>query len=133
MLAVARRTIAKAFEEAGREIDNIRLVSVNIEAISEALDENDRADRIYINFCNPWPRKKHKKHHHRKKNSSDATTDNSINKEVKRKGVSFKKNLFEVIYVESFKQYNMENYQPKNVDNSVARDDPHFVKCCLIY
>lgn len=62
MLAVARRTIAKAFEEAGREIDNIRLVSVNIEAISEALDENDRADRIYINFCNPWPRKKHKKH-----------------------------------------------------------------------
>ena len=78
-------------------------------------------------------RKKHKKHHHRKKNSSDTTTDNSINKEVKRKGVSFKKNLFEVIYVESFKQYNMENYQPKNVDNSVARDDPHFVKCCLIY
>ena len=78
-------------------------------------------------------RKKHKKHHHRKKNSSDTTTDNSINKEVKRKGVSFKKNLFEVIYVESFKQYNMENYQPKNVDNSVARDDPHFVRCCLIY
>ena len=77
-------------------------------------------------------RKKHKKHHHRKKNSSDTTTDNSINKEVKKKGVSFKKNLFEVIYVESFKQYNMENYQPKNVDN-VARDDPHFVKCCLIY
>lgn len=77
-------------------------------------------------------RKKHKKHHHKKKNSSDTTTDNSINKEVKKKGVSFKKNLFEVIYVESFKQYNMENYQPKNVDN-VARDDPHFVKCCLIY
>ena len=24
-------------------------------------DENDRADRIYINFCNPWPKKKHKK------------------------------------------------------------------------
>ena len=77
-------------------------------------------------------RKKHKKHHHKKKNSSDTTTDNNINKEVKKKGVSFKKNLFEVIYVESFKQYNMENYQPKNVDN-VARDDPHFVKCCLIY
>ena len=73
-------------------------------------------------------KKKHKKHHHKKKNSSD-TRDNSINKEVK-KGVSFKKNLFEVIYVESYKQYNMENYQPKNVDN---RDDAHFVKCCLIY
>ena len=76
-------------------------------------------------------RKKHNKHHHKKKNSSDAR-DNSINKEVK-KGVSFKKNLFEVIYVESYKQYNMENYQPKNVDNRDIRDDPHFVKCCLIY
>ena len=76
-------------------------------------------------------RKKHKKHHHKKKNSSDAR-DNSINKEVK-KGVSFKKNLFEVIYVESYKQYNMENYQPKNVDNRDIQDDPHFVKCCLIY
>ena len=76
-------------------------------------------------------RKKHKKHHHKKKNSSDAR-DNSINKKVK-KGVSFKKNLFEVIYVESYKQYNMENYQPKNVDNRDIRDDPHFIKCCLIY
>ena len=76
-------------------------------------------------------RKKHKKHHHKKKNSSDAR-DNSINKEVK-KGVSFKKNLFEVIYVESYKQYNMENYQPKNVDNRDIRDDPHVIKCCLIY
>ena len=76
-------------------------------------------------------RKKHKKHHHKKKNSSDKR-DNSINKEVK-KGVSFKKNLFEVIYVESYKQYNMENYQPKNDDNRDIRDDPHFIKCCLIY
>ena len=77
-------------------------------------------------------RKKHKKHHHKKKNSSDTRDNNSINKEVK-KGVSFKKNLFEVIYVESYKQYNMENYQPKNVDNRDIWDDPHFVKCCLIY
>lgn len=61
MLAVARRTIVKEFEEAGKEPENIRLVSHNIELIRTAFDENDVIDRIYINFCNPWPRKKHKK------------------------------------------------------------------------
>lgn len=58
MLAVARRTIVN---ELGREPENIRLVSQNIAMINTAFDENDRIDRIYINFCNPWPRKKHKK------------------------------------------------------------------------
>ncbi len=60
MLAVARRTITGACgTESG--IPNIRLVSCNIERIFTAFDENDRIDRIYINFCNPWPRKRHKK------------------------------------------------------------------------
>lgn len=62
MLAVARRTVVKAFAEADKEITNLRLVSANIETISDSFDESDRIDRIYINFCNPWPRKKHKKH-----------------------------------------------------------------------
>ena len=61
MLAVGRRTIEKMFEEAGKEVTNIRLISQNIEKIETAFDANDRIDRIYINFCNPWPRKKHKK------------------------------------------------------------------------
>ena len=61
MLAVARRTIVSKFSEAGREINNIKLVRQNIERIFTAFDENDKIDRIYINFCNPWPRGKHNK------------------------------------------------------------------------
>lgn len=61
MLAVARRTITADFEEKGLEINNIKLVSQNIEKITTAFDENDKIDRIHINFCNPWPRKRHKK------------------------------------------------------------------------
>ena len=34
---------------------------MNAERILDVFDENDRIDRIYINFCNPWPRGKHKK------------------------------------------------------------------------
>ena len=61
MLGVARRTVAKAFEEAGREVDNLKLVSQNIEKIHTTFDENDKIDRLYINFCNPWPKDKHNK------------------------------------------------------------------------
>lgn len=61
MLGVARRTVEKAFSEAGREVSNLRLVLCNIERISEAFGEEDIIDRLYINFCNPWPKDRHNK------------------------------------------------------------------------
>lgn len=64
MLGVGRRTIVKLFEEAGKsqdEIDNVLLVNYNVEQLDKILTENDVVDRLFINFCNPWPRKKHKK------------------------------------------------------------------------
>lgn len=62
MAAYARRKTVAEFERAGIEkIENVKLLVHNVENISEVFDENDEADRIYINFCNPWPRGKHKK------------------------------------------------------------------------
>lgn len=61
MLVLAKRKIESAYEEQGRTPNNVRIAIQNIERIDIAWDENDRADRIYINFCNPWPKKKHKK------------------------------------------------------------------------
>lgn len=63
MLGVARRKISKMYEEKNLPTDNILLTAYNIENISSLFEEKETiADRIYINFCNPWPRKKHKKH-----------------------------------------------------------------------
>ena len=63
MLGVARRKISKMYEEKGLQTDNILLVACNIEKIGSFFADGEViADRIYINFCNPWPRKKHKKH-----------------------------------------------------------------------
>lgn len=63
MLGVARRKISKMYEEKNLPTDNILLTAYNIEKIGELFDENEMVvDRIYINFCNPWPRNKHKKH-----------------------------------------------------------------------
>lgn len=59
MLGVARRNIVKIF--GGGEIRNLMLVEKNCEQIDDSFSPRDNIEKIYINFCNPWPRKKHKK------------------------------------------------------------------------
>ena len=59
MLGVSKRNIEEQYNE--KEIDNLFLIRANAERILDVFGVEDRVDRIYINFCNPWPRKKHKK------------------------------------------------------------------------
>lgn len=61
MLGLAKRNLEKAYAEAERTPDNVRIAIQNIENIETSWGEDDKVDRIYINFCNPWPKKKHKK------------------------------------------------------------------------
>lgn len=61
MLVLAKRKIETAYSEKNIPTDNIRIAIQNIERIDMSFGENDRADRIYINFCNPWNKNKHKK------------------------------------------------------------------------
>lgn len=61
MLGLAKRKLEAAYNKAGADTDNILIMCQNIEKISNAFGDGDSIDRIYINFCNPWPRNKHKK------------------------------------------------------------------------
>lgn len=61
MLGLAKRNIESIYKEKELEVDNVRLVRHDIERILLFMDKNDKIDRIYINFCNPWPRPKHRK------------------------------------------------------------------------
>ncbi len=61
MLVLAKRKIEQAYSQINAEPENVKIAIQNIERMELAWDENDRADRIYINFCNPWPKKRHKK------------------------------------------------------------------------
>lgn len=61
MLGVARRNIVKLFQENNREVDNLIITAFNVEHIENMLSPEDTVERIYINFCNPWPRSKHNK------------------------------------------------------------------------
>ena len=61
MLGLAKRNVEEVYASENREIDNVILTRCNIEQILTMMDENDQVERIYINFCNPWPRGKHHK------------------------------------------------------------------------
>lgn len=61
VLGVAKRNIDQAMESAGRKPDNIQLAIYDIENIDKILAPEDQVERIYINFCNPWPKAKHHK------------------------------------------------------------------------
>lgn len=61
MLGVGRRNIERIFEQTGESPKNIALVRCNVEEIDKAIAPEDGIAIMYINFCNPWPRLKHKK------------------------------------------------------------------------
>ncbi|MFT8348656.1 tRNA (guanosine(46)-N7)-methyltransferase TrmB [Clostridium saccharoperbutylacetonicum] len=61
VLGLAKRNIEKAYEDKEQSPKNIKLMAQEIGLINEMLSKDDIIDRIYINFCNPWPKKKHKK------------------------------------------------------------------------
>ena len=64
MLGVGRRNIVSLFENNGKTADdvtNLLLVNYNVEKLDKIITAEDKIDRLYINFCNPWPRPKHNK------------------------------------------------------------------------
>ncbi|MCI9413353.1 MAG: tRNA (guanosine(46)-N7)-methyltransferase TrmB [Clostridia bacterium] len=61
MLGLAKRKVEEIYQKQNKEIDNVLLTRFDIERILLILSEEDSLDRIYINFCNPWPRGKHHK------------------------------------------------------------------------
>ena len=61
MLGLAKRNIEQTYAEKKLEVDNVYLTRFDIERIFMILGKKDNVKRIYINFCNPWPRGKHHK------------------------------------------------------------------------
>lgn len=61
MLGLAKRNVEELYEENKINIDNVALTRFDIERILLILSKDDMVDQIYINFCNPWPKGKHRK------------------------------------------------------------------------
>lgn len=61
VLVLAKINVEKQYEMLNQPIENVFLTAQNIEQIDNILGNEDVVQRIYINFCNPWPKAKHKK------------------------------------------------------------------------
>ena len=61
MLGLAKRNIEQIYNEAKLEPNNVMITRFDIERINLILSKEDNVKRIYINFCNPWPKGKHRK------------------------------------------------------------------------
>lgn len=61
MLGLAKRKIEEEYKKVEGETNNVLITRFDIERIPLIFDKADGIDRIYINFCNPWPKPKHKK------------------------------------------------------------------------
>ena len=61
MLGLAKRNVESIYKEKKLDIDNILLTRFDIERILMILEKSDNIERIYINFCNPWPKGQQRK------------------------------------------------------------------------
>ena len=61
MLGLAKRNIEQEYQNEKLEPKNVIITRFDIERINLILDKKDEVERIYINFCNPWPKGKHRK------------------------------------------------------------------------
>lgn len=61
MLGLAKRNVEEIYKQKNIIPDNIILTRFDIERILLILEKKDNIQRIYINFCNPWPKGKHRK------------------------------------------------------------------------
>ena len=61
VLVLAKRNIEKAYKEKDQEVNNLKLMAQEIGLIEDVFSKDDIVSRIYINFCNPWPKERHKK------------------------------------------------------------------------
>lgn len=59
MLGQAKRKVEAAYGQ--HPVKNLLLCSWDIERIESLLAPQDQVERIFINFCNPWPKPRHHK------------------------------------------------------------------------
>ena len=118
-LEVEREVILKAARKISeKNLANVRLALFDINNIAEIFADNE-IDRLYINFCDPWPKKRHAKRR--------LTHERFLlmYKKILKSGgeIHFKtdnKNLFEF----SLEQFQILNLQVRDITFDLHADEP---------
>lgn len=106
MLGYARRKIEEQYATKQRQVNNVLLTAYNIEQILDIFGSEDLVERIYINFCNPWPKARHRKRR--------LTHPNQLKKYktfLKDSGLIYFKTDDETLYFDTIKYFEEENFE----------------------
>lgn len=104
VLAVAKRNIEAKYGSAN--CPNVKIAAFDIERLPLVISGEDVVQSIYINFCNPWPKAKHKKRRltHTKQLESYKTF-------LKKGGNIFFKTDDDELFEESLEYFNEAGYE----------------------
>ena len=118
ILGIANRNIIEEFKS--QEIENIALTRYDVEAITNILDKTDNIERIYINFCNPWPKPRHKKRR--------LTHTRQLEKYklfLKPNGEIYFKTDDDELFKESLEYFKAEGFEPIKITYNL-NEEPNF-------
>ena len=97
-------------------IKNLKLTRYDISNIADIFGKDDNVKRIYINFCNPWPRGKHHKKrltHERQLNQYKEFLDGEI----------FFKTDDDNLFEDSLKYFDRCDYEIKKMSRDLASEN----------
>lgn len=117
MLGLAKRKIEEVYKESSRQIDNVLLTRFDIERILLILNKQDEVDGIYINFCNPWPKAKH-----RKKRLTYTRQLEHYREFLKPNGFIFFKTDDDELFRDSIKYFEVSNFKIEKLTYDLKLD-----------
>ena len=118
MLGIANRNIIEEFD--GKEVENILLTRYDVEEINNILDIEDNIERIYINFCNPWPKPRHKK-----RRLTHTRQLEKYKKFLKSGGEIYFKTDDDGLFKESLEYFKETGFEPAKITYNL-NDEPDF-------
>lgn len=123
--------LARAVQNVEEEVKNIRILRMNALEIEKVFDQE--IDRIYLNFSDPWPKKRH--HNRRLTSSIFLKKYDSIFKGPKEIHMKTdNQELFEYSllslsqYGYQFKEISLDLHQEEPIDNIRTEYEERFVK-----
>ncbi|MBQ6297184.1 MAG: tRNA (guanosine(46)-N7)-methyltransferase TrmB [Selenomonadaceae bacterium] len=111
VLAAARKVREK-------NLSNVRLIVFDVENIAEIFSEHE-VDRLYINFCDPWPKKRHAK-----RRLTHARFLELYRKILKRDGEIYFKTDNRGLFDFSLEQFAIAGLEVRDITNDLHANEP---------
>ena len=101
-----------------KNLSNVRLIVFDINNIAEIFSEHE-VDRLYINFCDPWPKKRHAK-----RRLTHARFLEMYRKILKPRGEICFKTDNRALFDFSLEQFALAGCEVRDVTNDLHADEP---------